>query len=59
MDEMDEGMTNQPKMAQFSNFKLPVTLKLNFNWGQFYKEISKFGCFKKWKQVRTRWNEPK
>ena len=34
-------------MAQFSKFKMPFAKKLNFDWGQFYKEISKFGYFKK------------
>ena len=32
-------------MAKFSNFKLLCTLKLNFNEGQLYEEISKFGYF--------------
>ena len=44
-------------MAQFSNLKLLFTLK--FNGGQFYKEISNFGSFKKLRQVKTRKNKPK
>ena len=39
-------------MAQFSKFKFPFALKLNFNRGHFYKEISKFGYFEKWKKIR-------
>ena len=52
-------LKNQPQMVQFSKFKLLYTLKFNFNGGQFYKEISKLGCFKKWEQVRTRKTMPK
>ena len=40
-------------MARFSKFKLLFTFKLNFNGAQFYTEVSKFGYFKKSKQVRT------
>ena len=36
-------------MSWFSKFKYLFALKLNFNGGQFYKEMSKFGYFKKWK----------
>ena len=34
-------------MAPFSKFKLLYTLKLNFNRGQFYKEIPKIWLFSK------------
>ena len=37
---------NVQKMAQISKFKIPFVLKLNFNWGLFDREISKFGYFK-------------
>ena len=33
-------------MAQFKKLKFLIALKLNFNGGQFYKLISKFGYFK-------------
>ena len=33
-------------MAQFSKFKLLFRFKLNFNGGQFHKEILKFGYSK-------------
>ena len=36
-----------PKMACFSKFKFLFALKLNFNGGQFYKEIFNFSYFKK------------
>ena len=37
-------------MARFIKFKFLIALKLNFNRGQFYKKVSKFGYFqKKWK----------
>ena len=32
-------------------FKFLFTLKFNFNWDQFYKNISKFCYFKKWTKV--------
>ena len=41
-------------MAWFSKFKFLFALKLSFSWGQFYKEIPKFGYFKKWKKVRIK-----
>ena len=41
-------------MVRFSKFKLVFKLKLNFIGGQFYKEKSKFGYFKKWKKVRIK-----
>ena len=42
-------------MAQFSKFKLLFALpQLNFNGGQFYKGITKFGYFKKLKRVRIK-----
>ena len=37
-------------MARFSKFKFPYALKFNFNGGQFYKLISKFGYLKKWEK---------
>ena len=36
-------------MAQFLKFKILITFKLNFNWGQL-KNISKYGYFKKWEK---------
>ena len=38
---------NKPKMARFLKFKFLIILKLNFNGGQFYKNILNFGYFKK------------
>ena len=38
---------NKPKMAQFFKFKMLFALDINFNGAQFYREISKFGYFKK------------
>ena len=40
----------KPKMSQVLKFKFLIALKLSFNGGQFYKQISKFGCFKKQKK---------
>ena len=40
-------------MVRFSKFKLLYTLKLSFNGGQFYKEMSNLGQFKKCKPVGT------
>ena len=36
-------------MARFWKSKFLIALNLNFNGGQFYKGISKFGNFKMWK----------
>ena len=41
-------------MTRFSKINLSFTINFNFYEGQFYKEVSKFGYFKKWKQVRTK-----
>ena len=38
---------NKPKMARFLKFKFQTILKLKFNWGQFYKKMWNFGCYKK------------
>ena len=38
---------NKPKMTQFLKFKFLITLKLNFNVGQFYKKILNLGYYKK------------
>ena len=37
-------------------FKIQAAIykKINLNGGLFYKEISKLGYFKKWKQVGTK-----
>ena len=42
-------------MAHFSKFKLLFALKYHFNGGQVYKEILKFGYFKKLEKVRIKW----
>ena len=44
---LSEFKLNKPKMAQFLKFKFLIILKLNFNGGQFYKNILNFGYFKK------------
>ena len=41
-------------MARFSKFKFLFALNLNFNVGQFFKEMSKFGYFKKWEKIRIK-----
>ena len=41
-------------MTLFSKIQFPFALKLYFNGGSFYKEISKFGYFKLWKNVRMK-----
>ena len=37
-------------MVRFSKFKLPFELNFYFNGCQFFKEISIFGYFRKWKK---------
>ena len=39
------GKINDPKMAQFSKFKLLFASKLNLNEDQFYREIAKYDYF--------------
>ena len=39
-------------MSQFSKFKLLLALKWNLIGGQFYKDLSNFGYFKKWKKSK-------
>ena len=41
-------------MARFSKFKCLFALKLNFNGSQFYKDITKFSFFKKWKKSQNK-----
>ena len=41
-------------MAWFSKFKLLFALKLNFDRGQFYKEISKFDYLNKWEKIQNK-----
>ena len=41
-------------MAHFSKFKLLFALKYHFNGVQVYKEILKFGYFKKLEKVRIK-----
>ena len=45
-------------MARFLKFKFLIILKLNYNMGQFYKNILNFGYFKKlWiLQLNKVWN---
>ena len=45
---------NKPKMSKFSKFKLLFAIKQKFNGGQFYREISKIGYFKKLEKVRIK-----
>ena len=45
---------NKPKMSWLSKFKLQFALKLNFNVGQFYREISKLGYLKKLEKVKIK-----
>ena len=41
-------------MVQFSKFKFLFALKYNFNWCQFYQEMSKFGQFKNRKKIQNK-----
>ena len=41
---------NKPKLAQFLKFKFQFALKINFNRGQFYTELSKFSYLTKFKK---------
>ena len=45
-------------MARFLKFKFLIILKLNYKWGQFYKNILNFGYLKKlWiLQLNKVWN---
>ena len=43
-------------MAQFSKFNFRYASKLNFNGGQFSKEISNFGYFKKQIKIGEQFN---
>ena len=38
---------NKPKIVRFLKFKFLITIKLNFNGGQFYQKILNFDFFKK------------
>ena len=44
-------------MAWFSKFKFLFAIKLNFNGGQFYKEISNFGYFQKLEKIRLQFEK--
>ena len=46
----DHCYKNKPKIAQFLNIKLLITLIFNINGGQFYEKILYFGYFKKLKK---------
>ena len=48
-----DGWNNwvKAKMLWLLNFKFLIALNLNYNGGQLYKKISKFGYFKKWKNI--------
>ena len=54
MDFIQILIKNKPKIAPFQKFKFLFALKQNFNGGQFYKEISKLGYFKKLGKVRVK-----
>ena len=42
------------QLAQFSKFRMLLALKSNFNGCQFFREISKFGYFKKLKKCQNK-----
>ena len=40
---ISENKDTNKNMDQFSKFQNAICIKIKFKWGQFYREISKFG----------------